>query len=156
MSNGQNTRILQFEETDAPVLVHALIIAANTALMCGKPLAQKRLQQLRKALEQFVPEPAKDFDPEDWCEMGLAMVSAERVHVFYDVPDWARTTNTWMREKNLRITIGKRSWCSEKRYGTDPDGPREALVAVLEEIVPLGCHVFPTSPESVDTPAEAG
>jgi len=157
MSNNRNIRTMEFEVTDVPMIIGALRIAANTALMCGKHDAQERLRQLRKAIEQYVPTEAGWFDEEDWCELGMALTGAETVHVSYDVPGWAKGgVNTWMREKHLRVQIGKLDWVSKDRFGNEPNGPAEALAAVLQEIAPIECAVLVVkageqSPSSVDT-----
>lgn len=80
MDNKRNKFTIEYDIADLPMVVHALAIARNTAMMCGHTVAKERLEHLRKIVDGLVPPAARVFDDQVWCEICLAI---------YDSPEWS-------------------------------------------------------------------
>lgn len=153
MSNSQNKRTLEFDVTDAPMLLHAMSIAAATAHMCGHPLARKRFDQYKAMLKAYVPPEADLFDEEVWGEMGMVLSSAKAFTVRADLStfhqgckDRGEYVGRYMTKLVLYVDIdtGTKVRTYEARYGVklEPEGdPRvKAVYDVLAELAPLDCQ----------------
>lgn len=138
MTNKRTTRTLEFDVMDAPVLMHALLIGANTAMLCGKPGAQARLRQYVAILREIAPDESKLFDAEDWCELGLALATAKKVQVGLKNPKWRGRFN---RDYAIQVTIGTKHWFSDKSYFMPGAEEVGKLSRLLAEIAPVGCEI---------------
>src|SRR3546814_15586650 len=94
MDNGRTKVMLEFDASDLPMLAEALGLARNTALMNGQPVAQQRLETLRRMVNAMVPAGARIFDGEVWSEICLAL---------YDGGDW-------------KVSIHRHSWRGKYRH----------------------------------------
>jgi hypothetical protein len=140
MTNDRTKRTLTFEVSDAPMLVHALSIAACTARMCGHPDAEKRLREYLAVIKQFEPDEAKHFAEEAWGEMGMALAQAPSFHVKIDKGRWENEFNHWSGGY-LYVQIGDRQWCGNRGFDRfKPGAPEvETLCKALQEIAPMDC-----------------
>jgi hypothetical protein len=153
MSNMQNKRTLEFDVSDAPMLVHAMQIAANTAMMCGHPDARKRFQQYREVFQSFAPPEAAFFDEETWGEMGMALAQASAFHVYMDIDSFERREFTQRGYLSYSARNSMDLWVSFTRKDQEPirfrskygfkgskDDPRvEQVFKALAELAPLDC-----------------
>lgn len=139
MSNGPGKFTMEFDRADGPMLVHALQIAACTALMCGHSQAQARLQTYRDAFKAFAPPEAKFFDEEAWAEIGMALVTAKSFKVMLVARSWQRDYR-WWDEGVMRVEIGDKAFEGRNEYvkRKDLETPK-AVLAALQELAPMAC-----------------
>lgn len=154
MSNMKNKRTLEFDVSDAPMLIHAMQIAANTAMMCGHPDARKRFQAYRKVFEQFVPAEAAWFDEETWGDIGEALVTATGFHVYLDLTRFEKLALergeriSWRAREDLDLVIDFRQgeeivrrFKSKYGFKGKAGDPRVAAVfKVLDDLAPMTCE----------------
>jgi hypothetical protein len=55
MNNRRGFFTVEFHEGDAYMLVHAMMIAATTAMMCGYPGAQERFNEYKREVRGTCP-----------------------------------------------------------------------------------------------------
>lgn len=140
MSNDRLKRTLEFDLTDAPMLAHAMRIAACTALMCGHKDAQKRLDQYQAFLAQLVPPEAKHFEEEVWAEIGMALGEAKSFRVTLCKDSWRN--HQWVREGRIVVHVDDRTFDASKgfeRFGWDAP-ELKAVFKMLTELAPMGCE----------------
>lgn len=138
MSNNQHLRTLEFHVADAPVIMRALSVAACTAMMCGNHDAKDRLDQYKLTVAQFVPDEAKLFSPEEWCEIGIALVQEKSFRVTLTKPGWHR--HHWVPGGRLTVFVGDRRFDAEGIEHMAWDDPRiDAVFRVLIDLAPLDC-----------------
>ena len=157
MTNNRLKRTLEFDVTDAPMLMHALRIGACTAMMCGHKDADQKMRAYEAILKQFVPEAAKMFDEEVWASMGIALTTAKAFEVTLIRDRWER--QSWYAPKGrlaviVREKIFQAGW--DHKYAFD-DPALRLLYDTLTEIAPLDCvgtiaTAYPEKNESVDNP----
>jgi hypothetical protein len=129
---------LEFDIADAPMLVHAMSIAACTAMMCGHKDAQKKLDAYKKVFAQFAPPEAAFFDEETWAEMGGALLTAKSFHVTVTEPKWNR--NHWWSQGYIEVTIDDRRFGGGAANQIKRGGPEiEAIHNALAQLAPLDC-----------------
>lgn len=141
MSNNRTGVTLSFFDiSDLPALAHALMIARNTAMMSGKPVAAQRLQALQEQVSALIPDAVKVFDEADWCEILAAIYEGEEWSV--DVRKPRGHDSFWVREGHICVEIGDKTWLSRARDHSLDTPVVDDLRALLEEIAPLpryGC-----------------
>lgn len=139
-SNQQRVRSLEFDVMDAPMIRHSLTIGANTAMLCGQPLAKDRLREYTAILDKLIPPAAALFDEERWAELGMALASASAFEVTLDAPIWSRGgRNSWNQDGQITVRIGSKEWGS---YKTDYKVGSPHIAAVhklLSELAPMDC-----------------
>lgn len=152
MSNNRNMRTMEFDVSDAPMLLHAMAIAAATALMCGHPDARKRFERYKDLFKSFVPPEADLFDEETWGDIGMVLAQAQAFRVIADLHpidrrrkekgEYVSPYSTKLRLR-VEVDVGEKTRAFETKYGVDikPDGdPRvKAVHDVLAELAPLDC-----------------
>src|SRR3546814_20316368 len=110
MDNGRTKVMLEFDASDLPMLAEALGLARNTAMMNGQPVAQKRLETLRKMVDAMIPAGARLFDGEVWSEICLAMYNGEdwdvSIHRTSCRPKVDRTSVAWGTRVSLCVNNG--------------------------------------------------
>lgn len=105
IGNGENIVSIEFDRADALMIVHAMQIGANTAMMCGYPDAEARFRHYREVFKALVPEGAVHLRSEEaFTEIILAI----------------REAKLWRAEEKAgyafqdkidgEIIVGKRSW----------------------------------------------
>lgn len=105
IGNGENIVSIEFDRADALMIVHAMQIGANTAMMCGYPDAEARFRHYREVFKTLVPAGAVHLRSEEsFTEIILAI----------------RETKTWRAEESrgqafrdkldADIIVGQRSW----------------------------------------------
>lgn len=140
--NARLKRTLEFDLHDAPMLVHALSIAACTAMMCGHPDAEKKLRAYKAMLAAFQPPEAKHFEPEHWAEMGEALLQAKDFHVTI-IPRSFERKWSWWSEGVLAVHVQGQTFTAD--CGVSPyvkrgdDAAPQALHKVLKEIASMDC-----------------
>ena len=141
MSNDRLKRTIEFDLMDAPMLVHAMMIAANTAKMCGHRDAEKKLRAYQAVLKTFVPPEAAHFDEEAWAELGMALMEAQHFHVTVTQKSWEH--HKWWSEGHLTVICQGRAYKANR--GSDcyvkrgDDTAPQALYKVLKELAPMDC-----------------
>lgn len=141
--NARLKRTLEFDLHDAPMLVHAMSIAACTAMMCGHPDAEKKLRAYKAMFAAFEPPEAKPFEAEHWAEMGEALLQAKTFHVTI-VPRFSERGYSWWSEGYLAVQVQGRTFIANR--GVKPEVKRgddsapQALYKVLKEIAPMDCE----------------
>ena len=128
MSNKRLKRTLEFDLTDANMLMHAMMIAANSAMMCGNHAAQSRLKYYYKMLERFVPQACKIFSAEKFAEIGLALPKAERVYISFHKKYGA------YYNASITVRINHEQWVSD-RFDSHKDCTKlKDFVALIKEL----------------------
>jgi hypothetical protein len=140
--NSRLKRTLEFDLTDAPMLVHALSIAAATAKMCGLKDAEQKLRAYKAILAQFVPPEAKLFEEEAWAEIGMALATSPTFLVSITRARWehGQPLYRWS-EGMVTVTMPGRQWQSDRRTLYKPGAPEfKAVFDVLSALAPIGCE----------------
>jgi hypothetical protein len=129
---------LEFDIADAPMLVHAMQIAACTAMMCGHRDAQKKLDAYKAIFQQFAPPEAKFFDEEEWAEIGMALMTAKTFHVTIAEPRWNRSH--WWSSGYVQVIVDEREFSgaagSDLKRGA---AEIEAIYNALAQLAPMNC-----------------
>jgi len=74
VGNGENIVSIEFDRADALIIVHAMQIAANTAMMCGYPDAEARFRHYQEVFTALVPKGAVHLRSEEaFTEIILAI-----------------------------------------------------------------------------------
>jgi hypothetical protein len=121
----------EFDVTDLPMLAHALMIARNTAMMCGNKQAEARLESLRECVDALIPEGALVLDAFDWAEIGMALPKAQEVEVRIDKASWR---GSWYREGHITVDVDGKTW-STNCSSFFPDGKEiEAVREVIGQL----------------------
>lgn len=130
----------EYDLMDAPMIVHALQIAANTALMCGNPDARVKLQAYRDLLKATAPACAFLFNEEHWAEMGMALVTAKKMRIELGLPPYMKGER-WRREKAIKIDVdGFVIFTRDARFvGSCPEF--NEVCEYLKQIAPLTCEI---------------
>ena len=153
MSNSRNKRTFEFDVSDAPMLLHAMSLAAATAMMCGHPRAKERFQQYRDMLKQFVPAEADLFDEEVWGEMGMALAKAKAFRVRVDLSPYHKgcqergeyiSRHLTKLRLYVEIDVGSKTKTFEAKYGVEceaqADPKVKAVYDVLVDLAPMDCQ----------------
>jgi len=129
--NGDRIRTLEYDIADAPMLAHAMMIAANTAMMCGGGKAENRLHHYKKQFLDTSPAGAKHLRrEEDLCDIAIAMAAADTWSI--------HRSKRWSSDKDgeALITVGNRRWETWKIS----DEAYAELVQGLVQIAPCRCE----------------
>jgi len=138
MSGNKRNRVaFEFDATDLPMIVHAFAIARNTAMMCGHDGAKRRLEELRQAVDALVPEGARVFDGEVWCEIGMALRDAKAWTVGIALDSWSRS---YERTGRIGVRLGNTTWMSKaSEYGAaSPE--LQAVRELVRDLAPMDCQ----------------
>jgi len=146
MSNRPNHFTVEFHEGDAPMLVHAMSIAACTAMMCGHKGAQERFRAYQKQFEPFVPAISKLFDEEQWAEIIMALQKVDRFELeFQPRYDrwWKKDEPDPTEEGYLTVVIGERRFTA-KGWNLKRDEKLcrkhiEETMLTLNRLAPMDC-----------------
>lgn len=155
--NMRLKRTLEFDVTDAPMLMHAMMIAANTAKLCQHPDAERKLRAYQRMFQAFIPPQAMRFEEEAWGELGMALMDATRVTVFIAPKAWEEH-RTWWSEGRLAVRIWRAgedaeplTFYGDRRHDSyvqkNDIVSVQALVRVLQELAPMGCTVDEMEPQ---------
>lgn len=143
MSNRPNHFTVEFHEGDAPMLVHAMIIASNTAMMCGYPGAKERFNTFKKKFEEYVPAISKLFDEEEWSEIIAKLQHVDNYVVEFQSNRWHWGEPTPEQEGTIFIRIGEARFAARGWNLKRNDPVRRAhladLLTTLDRLAPLGC-----------------
>jgi hypothetical protein len=126
------------------MLVHAMLIAANTAWMCGYPGARDRFNEYRAKFEEHVPAISRIFDEEAWGELIMALQKADTYEIEF-TRDWRSKWGSPPSEETgeVRVKIGEKSWKSTifGKVGKEDfkRGHLDQLVKTLDVLAPLDC-----------------
>lgn len=135
--NGTRIRTLEYDIADAPMLRHAMIIASNTALMCGGRNAMGRFQYYRRKFTELCPPGYEHLRrEEDLCEIAIAMTGA---------PCWSIqfVKQRWSSNGPAIIRVSDNAW---ETLSLSPEA-FSALSRCIETIAPVGCDkVDPPEP----------
>jgi hypothetical protein len=139
LDNKHLKHTLEFDEADAPVIMRAFSLAAATAMMCGHPGAKKKMQAYQAMMVKFVPDAAKHFDEEVWCEIGIALASATRFEVTLCKDGWHN--HHWVREGRVSILVDGRRFDAEGidryRFG---DPILQQVFDAIRDLAPMDCE----------------
>lgn len=129
--NGERMRVLEFDAADAMMLAHAMMIAANTAMMGGGTgTAERRLRHYRTEFLKLAHPGARHLRrEEDIAEIAIAMTDADRWSI-HRIKKYSSDSNF-----AVEVRVGNSSWgawsVTEQQY-------RE-IVAAIEEVAPMSC-----------------
>lgn len=141
MDNGRRKLVLEFDEMDAPMILHALRIGATTAMMCGHPDAKIRLNKYCEFVKQFIPPAAQLFGEEEWGEIGIAMDGQTEFTVFLAPLTW-RETEYWnpkYSEGQIVVRVGRRAWRSNDSNFRQGDERVQLVLDTLNQLAPMDC-----------------
>jgi hypothetical protein len=130
--NGQRMRTIQFDEADALMISHALLIGANTAMMHPRchGSAEQRLRHYMSQFLKLAPPGARHFDSgETIAEIAIAMNSAE---------NWSIRrvkARSWSSDFGAEVAVGDITW-SVWRVTEDQ---LEEMITAIETFAPLTC-----------------
>lgn len=131
--NGSRIKTLEFDEADAYMLMRALSIAVNTAMMCSGKESVQRLTYYKEQLRQFAPSCANRLRrPEDLCEIAILATTVETWSV-YRVRE-----RQWSSRARTVIKIGNRFFASSDLFD-DESTYHQEIVDMIKNIVPLTC-----------------
>ena len=129
--NSRRIRTIQIDEADAYMLVRALGIAINTAIMCGGQESVRRLQHYKEQIKALAPPAAKYLRREtDLCEIAIAASTAETWSI-YRVRE-----NSYIGKYRTIILIGNRQFGSDY---VDNVFVHQHLTDMISHIIPLTC-----------------
>jgi hypothetical protein len=138
-NNKRLTRVLEFDLADAPMLLHAMRIGANTAMMCGHRDAQERLKRYGAMLKEFISPVSDIFDPECWAEIGMALADAKECRV--GLAPRAHDTS-WSPTLFLSVVVDGRRFRDTSWMGYKRDSPiPEKVCEALRQLAPVNCLV---------------
>lgn len=132
MSNNRRTRTIEIDVADAAMICHALMIAANTALMCNQHDARKRLKAYKDTLNKLLPDIADVFEGEVWSEIAMALDSHKTFKVFFVRPNWRQYGDGY-----VAVAVGDRTWTSRKSEYPSEDPVFQRVYDYLMELAPL-------------------
>jgi hypothetical protein len=144
MNNRRGFFLVEFHEGDAYMLVHAMMIAATTAMMCGYPGAQARFNEYREKFEEHVPAMARIFEEERWAEI-IALLQAAPGYEIEFVKDWRGNWRDPPEEDTgrVKVKIGDKMFQSDLwgKVGEEPFKRKhlEELMRTLDVLAPLDC-----------------
>ncbi|UTC29695.1 hypothetical protein BAJUN_00650 [Bajunvirus bajun] len=127
MSNGALTQNLEHQLYEAPLILHALLIAGNTAMMCQQPEAKRMIDALKAKLRATIPVEAFHFDEEDFATFGKALQEPVTYHVFY------HRSNRFSRIGYIHVRIGDREWKSRSYNTHEKDAETVEKVGLMLE-----------------------
>lgn len=132
-ADGNGTRLATFiyDLADAPMLIHALAIGANTVMMCGGGQAQHRMRWYRDQIAATAP-PGWQHLPreEDLANIAIAMATAQRWSIHRKM--------RWTSDKTAPtiITVGDHEWTTFRLTAAEHD----ELAACIAAIAPITCE----------------
>lgn len=136
--NGRRMRTIEFDETDAPMLMAAMRLAAATAYTYGpdQRRAVQRLQHYQHLFLQFAPSESDLFASEaSWAEIAIAMDGVPSFGVSWRPGSWPDHA-----EGTATVSVGDRTWDT----GHGRKVTREMalqLARALEEMAPMDCEL---------------
>lgn len=128
--NGSRIRSIEFDLADAPVIAHALMIAANVAMMGQTEDSEARLRFYRDQFLAVAPPGHKHLKSEEHlCDIAIQMDQS---------PTWSihRMNERWSEKGYSIITVGEHAW---ETYNLTMD-EHEALSNCIASIAPLSCE----------------
>lgn len=147
--NNQLKRTMEFDLTDAPMLMAAVQTAVCVAFMNGKGGAKKRLKQYQEHFQQLIPEAAKRFEEETWAEIGMALRDAETIHITIVPRSWEQE-KSWWSDGPMRVSI-RNAEGAERKFHSDAglgsyvkrgdNAIVQQLAETLTELAPMDCIV---------------
>jgi hypothetical protein len=141
--NGRNVRMVPIQLGDILMLMEAMRLAGNTAMMSSLPLAEKRLREYQAMFDDMVPAGARIFDGEVWAEINITLATATSYRVFVQKKDeryyWGSDYSGY-----LIVQVGERSWRSLKWDVRNDGEEMKAVIQTLEELAPLDCVRTPS------------
>jgi hypothetical protein len=133
VSSNRNEVTLTFSVGDLPMLLHAMRIEANVAMMSGREEARTRMKRYCDAIRSLIPAEAQVFHEATWAEMSAALGSGEAwsvAHVRNDYGFYSRTGR-------LVVTIGDRKFAT-KSNDIEADSPMaDAVRSLLRDLSPM-------------------
>lgn len=136
--------MVEFHEGDAPMLVHAMMIASTTAMMCGHPGARDRFNEYRDKFEEHVPAMARIFDEEAWGEIVMALQKTGSYEIIF-TRDWRAKWNAAPEEVSGRVVvaINGKKWESTlwSKVGEEEFKRKHVteLLTTLNTLAPMDC-----------------
>lgn len=130
--NGERLGTLRFDLADAPVLMHALMVQGNLAMMgCGGPKVEGRMRHYQRIFLEACPKGYEHLRrDEDLCDIAIAMVESETWSI-HRKRRWQSST-----EGPSVITVGSKRWETSTLEIADHD----ELAACIQAIAPLDCR----------------
>lgn len=146
MSNMQNKRTLEFDVTDAPMLMRAMMIAGNTALFSQASDARARFQHYMNQFKALIPAEADFFSEFAWGEIGMKLENAKSFRVFLDEDQFdknrrAEGRGRWNVGYCLFVQVDTTTWKAvyDLRDMKARDPRAKALFDVLTALAPIDC-----------------
>ena len=139
--NGARLRTLTYDEADAAMMAHAMMLAATRAMMHGAPTAQGRLNFYRTQFLAEMPDEARALHDLDMCAVAVAMSDAA-TWTLTRIPDqYAYGTRG---PTHVEVLVGNGRWrtrdpMDDERYGR--------FRAMLEGLAPSTCAFVETVDE---------
>lgn len=136
--NGRRMRTIEFDEADAPMLAAAMRLAAGTCLTYGErqAKARARFQHYRRLFLDLAPREAALFrDEEDWCEIAIAMDTAD----FFEV-SWMKGEWPDYDKGRAIVRVGDRSWQTGYSTAVTQEASIRLTVA-LGAMAPVNCEL---------------
>lgn len=129
--NGSRIETMEFDRADALMLAHAMLIAANTAMLNRNDQGKNRLSFYREQFLKLVPAGAHHFrSDEDFAEIAIAMSS-------HDVWTIHRVHGAYYEKKfQAVVTVGKKSWYA---WRVD-DAEFAEMIEAIKSIAPFSCQ----------------
>ncbi len=145
MGNGRNIHSLDFPLGDMLMMMEAMRLAGNTAMMYPKPVAEARFREYQERFNALVPEPARQFSGFDLCEINIALQEASSFHVFIARP----TGRQWWYNGSGRLTVqvdGDR-WSTKNSNIEHGDEVFNAVLDLLTDLAPMDCEPLLEEPQ---------
>ncbi len=121
---NNKTVSLPFSTGDLPVIAHAFSIARASAMLCGNKVAQKRLDEYTNMVEALIPDEARLFEAEHWCEIIIAIAECREWSISIGWPEWVR--NHYSSGGRIRVRVDEKVWLHDwLRSSLRQNGPGE-------------------------------
>lgn len=143
-SNNHLVRTMEFDLTDAPMMMAAMRLKSCEAMMCGHKHAKKRFGEYQETFQALIPPVVAKFEEEVWSELGQLLKTARAFRVTVEAKRWERD-RSWWQDGPLVVYISGHRFAGEagglKCYvPRGEDEHPKALFEVLRELAPMDCE----------------
>ncbi|AXK44050.1 hypothetical protein [Erythrobacter aureus] len=138
MSNGRNMHSMEFPLADLLMMMEAMRIKGNVAMMSPYKGAEDRLREYQARFDALIPPHARQFDSMALCEINIELQEASYFHIFTQRPHGQR----WWHETSegrLVVQINGKRWSTKSSNIKKDDEVYNGVLDLLKELAPMDC-----------------